>query len=509
VEGGKPQGYVDLSRLANAAMDKLGHIPKFDFWEEDAEMVDLIGPDPNRLSFWRYSRQAAAMKKFSSMLVLSAVMTLAGCAASRVNPASSIPHSMPKMAPISRALDDVAASYVRLTLEAGTHEAEYVDAYFGPPEIKALADARPRAKSQLIIDARALIAKIDQLIAEDHPSIAKGENGLRARALRGMVIAAETRLQMLEGRKYPFDAEANGQFATVPQLKPLNHYDGILAGLEKLMPGSGSLAARVDAFNERYVIPKDRLKPVFAAAIAECRNRTAAHIALPETESFVMEFVTGKPWSGYNYYQGNYKSLIQINTDLPIRISRAVDLGCHEGYPGHHVLNLMIESKLARGKAWKEFEVNPLYSPQSVLSEGSANYGIDLAFSPTQRLQFERDVLYPLAGLDPANAEAFWTLQQATEALSGARLTIAKMYLDGEVTRAAALTLTEKYLLLSPARAEQSVSFTDHYRSYVINYGWGKDLVRGFIERGTPDVNERWRRMEAILSTPMLPSDLQ
>jgi hypothetical protein len=247
---------------------------------------------------------------------------------------------------------------------------------------------------------------------------------------------------------------------------------------------------------------------VFDAAIAECKRRTAQYIPLPAGETFVMEFVTGKPWSGYNYYKGNYKSLIQINTDLPIRISRAVDLGCHEGYPGHHVLNLMVEEQMARKNGWKEYEVNPLYSPTSVLSEGSANYGIDLAFPAAERLAFERDILYPIAGLDPNSAEAFWKMQQMTEALSGARLTIAKMYLDGGVTRAQALELTQKYLLLSPARAEQSVKFTDHYRSYVINYGWGKDLVRAYIERGNPDATERWRRMEKILSEPTVPADL-
>jgi hypothetical protein len=92
--------------------------------------------------------------------------------------------------------------------------------------------------------------------------------------------------------------------------------------------------------------------------------------------------------------------------------------------------------------------------------------------------------------------------------VSGTRLTIAKLYLDGEIDRAKALELTQKYQLLSPARAEQQMGFTDHYRSYVINYGWGKELVKGFIERGNPDKAERWRRMEKILSEPVLPSDL-
>lgn len=431
------------------------------------------------------------------LLLLGAALLPPACVSGTGSPAASASAK-------SVAIGDISDAYVRLTLEAGTHEAEWVDAYYGPTALQEAAKANPRSLAELITEARALIAKTDATL----PGIVSEADRRRALALRGMLVAADTRLQMLQGRKFAFMEEAKGQFATAPELKPLSHYDAILTSLEKLIPGDGALAARVDAFNERYTIPKDRLQPVFDAAIAECKKRTAQYIALPAGETFTMEFVTGKPWSGYNYYKGNYKSLIQINTDLPIRISRAVDLGCHEGYPGHHVLNLMVEQKLAREKGWKEYEVNPLYSPTSVLSEGSANYGIDLAFPGPERLTFERDVLYPLAGLDPASAEAYWKMQQMTEALSGARLTIAKMYLDGEVTRAQALELTQKYQLLSPKRAEQQVGFTDHYRSYVINYGWGKDLVRAYIERGNPDRETRWQRMEKILSEPTQPVDL-
>jgi hypothetical protein len=404
--------------------------------------------------------------------ILTAVLLASACSAVPVAARSAT------TAP-ARSLTSISQDYVRLTLEAGTHEAEYVDAYYGPESLQAAAKASPRSLAELIAEARRLTAAIDASL----PTIKDDADRRRALALRGMLVAADTRLQMLQGRKFAFNDEAKGQFATVPVLMTLEHYDAILRRL-------------------------DRLQPVFDAAIAECKRRTAQHIALPVGESFVMEFVTGKTWSGYNYYKGNYKSLIQINTDLPIRVSRAVDLGCHEGYPGHHVLNLMVEQRLARAKGWSEYEVNPLYSPTSVLSEGSANYGIDLAFPAEERLAFERDILYPLAGLDPKSADAYWKMQQMTEMLSGARLTIAKMYLDGEISRAQALELTQKYLLLSPARAEQSVAFTDHYRSYVINYGWGKDLVRGYIERGNPDQAERWRRMEKILSEPTQPADL-
>jgi hypothetical protein len=281
----------------------------------------------------------------------------------------------------------------------------------------------------------------------------------------------------------------------------------VLARIERLLPGQGTLAERAEAFQAGFVIPADKLDAVMRAAIAECRRRTLQHIPLPAEEAFTLEFVTGKSWSGYNYYQGNYKSLIQINTDLPVRLSRAVDLGCHEGYPGHHAYNVLLERDLARGRGWTEYMVYPLYSPQSLIAEGSANYGIDLAFTPEERLAFERDVLIPIAGLPRQDAARYLELQKAGEDLAGARFTIARDYLEGRITRAEAVSLTERYQLVGQKRAEQSIAFTDQYRSYVINYGLGKDLVAAYIEAaGGPA--QRWAAMRQILSQPTLPKHL-
>ncbi|MET0282382.1 MAG: hypothetical protein ABW278_14845, partial [Steroidobacteraceae bacterium] len=266
---------------------------------------------------------------------------------------------------------------------------------------------------------------------------------------------------------------------------------------------------RIDAFDNRFNIPADKLKAVMDAAIAECRKRTLAHYTLPEGERFDLALVTDKPWSGYNYYQGGYHSKIEVNTDLPVRLDRAIDLGCHEGYPGHHVFNALMEQELVEKRGWIEYTVYPLYSPQSLIAEGSANYGIDLAFPGDEKLAFERDVLFPLAGLDPRLAARNSQLERLRSALSGARLTIARDYLDGRVTRAEAVRLSQHYQVLSPARAEQSVGFTDKYRSYVINYGLGEDLVRANVEASGTTTRQRWAAMENILSEPTLPEDLR
>jgi hypothetical protein len=268
------------------------------------------------------------------------------------------------------------------------------------------------------------------------------------------------------------------------------------------------LADRVEAFQRQFTIPADKLKPVFDAAIAECKARTAQHITLPKGERFDLGFVTGKSWSGYNYYQGSYHSRIEVNTDLPIRISRAVDLGCHEGYPGHHVLNALLEKRLVGDRGWIEYSVYPLYSPQSLIAEGSANYGIELAFPEAEKLNYEIKTLYPLAGLSTADAARYGKLQDAMRDLAGARFTIARELLEGRIGEAEAVRLTQRYQLVSPERARQLIDFTRQYRSYVINYGLGLDMVRADVEAAGPTPVARWKRMEALLSEPTLPSDL-
>jgi hypothetical protein len=398
-------------------------------------------------------------------------------------------------------LSAAARDYVVLQMAIGEKEKGYIDAFTGDPALKAEGQALA-ARS----DLPALAAKVTVLRARVEALSA--EEPRRAAFMTGQLTAAATRLRMLQGEKLSFVEEAQGLFGVRPDLKPLASYDPILARIESLVPGDGTLADRVEAYQNRFVIPRDKLEPVFRNAIAACRAATVEHIALPAGERFDLAFVTGKSWSGYNYYLGGYKSRIEINTDLPIRLGRAIDLGCHEGYPGHHVLNLLQEERLAKGKGWAEFTVQPLYSPQSILSEGSANYGIDLAFPGERKPSYEAAVLAPLAGLNGADVGRYDALLDALRDLGTARNTIAQMFLDGQVDEAEAVRLTQKYQLVSEARAKQSVSFTKQYRSYVINYNIGRDMVARDIER-LPDTKARWQRMEQLLSEPTLPSDLQ
>ena len=412
-------------------------------------------------------------------------------------------------------LRSVAEGYVKLVLAVGQHDADYVDAFYGPPEWRKEAEAAKTPLTAIDAAAAALETEIPKVVAATRPTREAMELWtLRVQYLTRQLAAVRSRVAMLQGRKMTFDEESLALYDAVAPVKPASEFEAVLKQLEAKLPGSGTLIERYDRYKAGFVIPKARVDRVFQEAIRGCKQRSLSmhRVELPLEENFRVEYVTGKSWSGYNWYQGNFKSLIQVNTDLPIYIDRAVDLACHEGYPGHHVYNALLEKNLVKDRGWIEFTVYPLFSPQSLIAEGTANYGIEVAFTPAARMAFERDILFPLAGLNPATVVEYYEVLALVDRLSYAGNEAARQYLNGEITRESAVAWLEKYAMYTKPRAEQRVRFIDQYRSYVINYNLGKDLVRGYIERKmgrdkTPD--RRWKEFVALLSSPRLPSGLK
>jgi hypothetical protein len=412
----------------------------------------------------------------------------------------------PTAAAAALSLDDVAEQYVKTALAFRTYDDAYVDAYVGPEEWAAEAEAGSATLEELRIETRDLIRAVELTEPSEDDRLLRQRRALLRKRLDSMLL----RMDMADGKRLPFDEESATLFDAVAPDNDAQAFDKVLARIDALLPGDAPLAERVETFRTRFEIPKDRLSAVFDAAIAECRRRTLAHIDLPDDERFTVEYVTDQPWGGYNWYKGDHYSLIQINTDFPTIIDRAVDLGCHEGYPGHHAYNILIEEALVNGRGWIEFALNPLYGPQSLISEGSANYGIDVAFPGDERREFEKAVLFPLAGLDPAEADRFYDLGDALSELGYAGNEAARDYLNGDITADQAVDWLVKYTLSAPAKARQRVRFFDTYRSYVINYNYGRDLVESYVtRRAGDDIAQRWAEFERILSEPITPSDLR
>ena len=419
---------------------------------------------------------------------------------------------MSAQAPPIDPLRSIAERYVRLVLAVGQHDGDYVDAYYGPPEWRKEAEASKVPMATLDAQAAAIERDLASTgLAPAAPADAELWR-LRRDYLVKQLSATRARLAMLQGRTLSFDEESKALYDAVAPTHTEAEFEAILKELSGRLPADGTLIERYDRYKQAFVIPPARLDRVFQEAIRACRERTLKHVELPVEERFTVEYVTGKSWSGYNWYQGNYRSLIQVNTDLPIYVDRAVDLACHEGYPGHHVYNVLLEKHLMRDRGWVEYSVYPLFSPQSLIAEGTANFGIEVAFSREDRLAFERDVLFPLAGIDGARAREYYEVLALVDRLSYAGNEAARRYLNGAIDRDAAAAWLERYAMYPKPRAEQRVRFIDQYRSYVINYNLGKDLVRQYVDaragRGaTPE--RRWREFAALLSSPRLPSGLK
>ncbi len=405
-------------------------------------------------------------------------------------------------------LDELARQYLAVQLAIGEKDPGYVDAYYGPEELATAASANDDETTLPMLQARVTALDATLGLIRTEPGGVEAE---RVRYLRAMLNSAKVRLRMLRGEAIPFQDEAEGLFGVRPALIDLATLEPVLARIEELVPGDasdGPLHERVNAFRDRFIIPEDRMRAVIDTAVAECRARTLPHIPMPEGEGFTLSLVNDKPWSGFNYYQGDYQSVIEINTDLPMRLDRAVDIGCHEAYPGHHVYSTLIERDRVNAMGQIEYTLLPLYSPRAIISEGSATYGTNLAFPGDTQLDYERDVLAPMAGIDTSDLDEYYALREATEDLSGAYYTIAAGYLDGTMTREEAIEANMRYRLLSRERAEQNLRFMDTYRSYVINYGLGSEIVGNHVEAGDADIATRWERFIGILNTPTLPEDL-
>ncbi|WP_428309135.1 hypothetical protein [Hydrocarboniphaga sp.] len=433
----------------------------------------------------------------SSMLALAA---LGACTSS--GPHKAVP-------PPQLSMDKIAEGYVRQVLAMGEHDPNYVDAYYGP---KAWQDDEKKQKRSLlaILNFNARLQK-DIETAPADPNVPPELWALRKRFLRNQLGALEAKARMLDNWKPSFDDESLALYDVSAPFYGREDFSPMLAALDKLLPpGEGTVSQRYNRYLERYAIPADKVEAVMTFAINAARARTLKYFRLPEGERFELSLVNGKPWSAYNWYQGNYLSKIEVNVDQPISVSRAIGLASHEGYPGHHVYNVLLEDQLVKGRGWKEFTVYPLYSPQSFIAEGTADFGVTMAFPPAERLALERQ-LFELAGFDPAEVETYDAINEAAKPSGNAVLEAARRYRDGSSSLEETVDWLQTYGLTTPERAQQRLKFFDTYGAYIINYSYGEKVIHDYMQR-TAGADEptwaQWRAFFDLLSTPRTPSPL-
>jgi hypothetical protein len=235
----------------------------------------------------------------------------------------------------------------------------------------------------------------------------------------------------------------------------------------------------VEVYRNRFVIPENRRRVVFERALAACRARTLAHWPLPGHEKLDLDWTVDVD-AAWHRYQGRYRSLLQVNPAAVAYIGASLDVACHEAYPGHHAQFTVMTADAGPSGLAVEDTVVILRSPEQVLREGAANYGIDLAFPPLDRLAFERDVLFPIAGFAPNEAARYVRVHHLVSELALSVVPILRDYRDGKISSDTAAAALERDALIPSPQA--LLQFTDALGAYTTGYTVARDLVRDCVE---------------------------
>jgi hypothetical protein len=402
-----------------------------------------------------------------------------------------------RRAPAPPSLDDGARQYVRLAVALGERDPDALDFYAGPAD--AVADVRrdPPTLTAIRREAEMLARRVREDPAYEGSRRAPPDDralDARVKSLVADLTAIIARVDLLTGTRRPYDQESVGFFGMAPAPIEAPRLDAIRSQIADIVGHGGRLVDRYVAFAARFTIPPDRLAAVVDAALDECRRRTVAHVTLPPGDRVTIEFVRDKPWSAFSRYGGDGRSVIQINADFRFSVDQALQVACHEGYPGHHTRNTLTTPRRDAPMERPERSVQLMFSPEALVSEASAMLAADLAFSPDERLRVERDRLFPVAGLQPGGAASHIEIERLVGELQDVQADVARRYLDGDLEFARAVSELEDRALVP--HAEALVKYMNEYRSYVTTYTAGR---RAFAARlgactgPTPSDDVRWR----------------
>jgi hypothetical protein len=390
---------------------------------------------------------------------------------------------------------DVPLEYVRLGLRFDRLEAGFVDAYTGEKRIRAAVESEPAPTPQGLRDqARALLRELD----------AAGLPDDRAAFLRGQLTGLECTARKMSGEPVGFLDEVRSYFQVDLTLGDPADYAAAHAELETLLPGDGTLAERYAAHRRREECPPQRLEAAVHALSSALRDRVRGRYGLPEVETVRYEVVTDKPWSGFNYYEGDYRSRVAINADLPHRLSQLVHLVAHESYPGHHTEHCRKERGLVERDGHLEHTVFLVNTPECLMAEGLADLGVDAAVGDDWGT-WSADVLGDLGlRFDGGLAER---IAAASAPLNRVRQDAAVLLHDRGADADEVAAYIQRWTLVSPDRARQQLRFLTHplWRAYITTYVEGYDLLHRWLAARPADQDVA-ARFVRLLDEPLTPA---
>jgi hypothetical protein len=354
--------------------------------------------------------------------------------------------------------------YLRLGLRLGRHVDGLVDAYYGPEELSR------EVEEEELSEPSALVEQGDALLA-----------GLEDGWLRDQALGLRTYAGVLAGEELSYSDEVEGCYGIRPERVSTDVYEAAHDRLEELLPGSGDLAKRYEAWRQASRVPADKVVTAIRDLVGELRARTATLLELPEGEGLAVEEVWGEPWWACNYYLGRLRSRVAVNVDVPTTYDDVVELAAHEIYPGHHTEHAVKEQRLVRDRGLIEESIQLIPTPAALVSEGIAETGPGIVLGGDAEARLGSILRRHGSDSDFGLGRA---LREARRPLRRIGLDAALMIHEDGASAEEAQAYIQRWSLATPETAEHSVQFvTDPtWRAYEINYSAGHDLCNAWVD---------------------------
>lgn len=395
-------------------------------------------------------------------------------------------------------MDDLARDYLLIALAIDEIQEGIVDSYYGPPELRQEAADSNLGAAALAGRAAELRARIDDATDDQQ----------RRQWLDRQLLGLETIARRLCGDDLPYLTEVERCFDAKPEPTPPEDYARTRAELDELLPGSGDLRERLAERDRRMTIQSDKLPAIIDWVAAELRAGAAKIWSLPSGEQLSFSMVTNEPWAAYNWYDGNLKSRIEVNTDLPMRAQQLAGILAHETFPGHHMEHSWKETRLYRERGYGEASAQLINTPEAYISEGLAEVGAWL-LNDERRFQQVLLGVCERAGIPLTHEDAGreWRTAAALHRLRGAGGDAALQLHVAKRSREDVVRFLEQEALSTHDRALKSLEFIDHplWRTYVFCYAGGERLLNRWVE-SAGDKPAQYARFFRLLTEQITPS---
>lgn len=399
---------------------------------------------------------------------------------------------------MSKETDPISEEFIRLALAINEHLPGYVDSYFGPDEWDQ--DAKQAGKLPLQV----LTERVNRLAMD--VSQVNNWDAQRHDFLVHQISAMQMTLRLLAGENIPLVEEAQALYDIQPTWTDEAYFVEYQKWLDESLSGKGSLKERLENWNNSLEIPIEKVRELLPFITSTLRKLAHRKFRLPEGESFEVEFVSNEPWMAYNRYLGEYKSRIEINTDIPMGINGLAVTIAHEGYPGHHTELCIKEAKLIRQRDYREHLVTLINSPSSVIAEGIATSALETVLTDQELEDWYREEILPRAGMTHIDVKTIIRIARAERKMRKLWGNAAFMLHDQKESTGEIISYLQKYELSTEKEANRAIQFMSGPldRSYIFTYTTGYDLLEELFS-----VADRDQYFARLLEEPVTPSQIK